>query len=53
MSGGYFDYDAAGWVRDQYSDEEWDNMADGEHERLIELEEQDREFLDRYLDSLG
>lgn len=50
---GQFDYTAEEWVRNQHGEDEWANMADEEQTRLIELEEQDREFIGNYLASLS
>lgn len=49
---GYFDYTADEWIAEQYGEEEISEMAEGEYDRLVELEEQEREFLSEYLDNL-
>lgn len=47
---GYFDYTAEEWVQNQHSDDELNDMADGEYERLEEFEQQDRDFICGYLE---
>lgn len=50
---GYFDYSAEEWVRNQHTEDEWNDMDDGEFERQVELEEQEREFILAVIDSFS
>lgn len=50
---GYFDIDPVDWVQNQFDDETWDDMPVEEQVRLINLEVQDREFIQNALDNMN
>lgn len=49
---GYFDFDAIDWVLNQYDEETWDDMPVEEQVRLINMEVQEREFIQEFLDNM-